>query len=142
VTATSKNTTKSASATVNVVVPGLVTATANVQVAQYTVAPAAGNVFVQFGQDTNYGLTTWTQPVPSWRPSKLVHRRNEGEHAVSHAGSCGVQRWNVIHGCGPDVHDAGFGSGPVADDHRHGDSGETLQNGAEMLNLVTLTTST
>ena len=49
VTATSKNTTKSASATVNVVVPGLVTATANVQVAQYTVAPAAGNVFVQFG---------------------------------------------------------------------------------------------
>jgi hypothetical protein len=33
-TATSKNTTKSASATVNEEVPGLVTATANVQVAQ------------------------------------------------------------------------------------------------------------
>ena len=67
VTATSKDdTTKSASATVNVVAPGQVTATANVQVAQYTVAPAtAGNVSVQFGQDTNYGLTTWTQPVPS-----------------------------------------------------------------------------
>ena len=67
VTATSKDdTTKSASATVNVVAPGQVTTTSNVQVAQYTVAPAAaGNVFVQFGQDTNYGLTTWTQPVPS-----------------------------------------------------------------------------
>jgi arylsulfate sulfotransferase len=34
-------------------------------VATYTLAPAAaGNVFVQFGTDTNYGLTTWTQPVP------------------------------------------------------------------------------
>jgi hypothetical protein len=67
VTATSKDdTTKSASATVNVVAPGQVTATGNEQVAQYTVAPAAaGNVFVQFGQDMNYGLTTWTQPVPS-----------------------------------------------------------------------------
>jgi arylsulfate sulfotransferase len=71
VTATSKNTTKSASATVNVVVPGLVTATANVQVAQYTVAPAAGNVFVQFGQDTNYGLTTWTQRCRAGGPVSL-----------------------------------------------------------------------
>ena len=67
VTATSKaDPTKSSSATVNVVSPGQVTATANVQVAQYTVSPAAsGNVSVQFGLDTNYGLTTWTQPVPT-----------------------------------------------------------------------------
>lgn len=66
VTATSKkDLTKSASANVNVVAPGQVAATANVQVALYTIAPAgAGNVSVQFGQDTNYGLTTWTQPVP------------------------------------------------------------------------------
>lgn len=66
VTATSKkDPTKSASAKVNVVAPGQVTATANVQVAQYTVAPAGpGNVSVQFGLDTNYGLTTWSQPVP------------------------------------------------------------------------------
>ena len=66
VTATSKkDPTKSASATVNVVAPGLITTTTNVQVAQYTVAPAApGNVSVQFGLDTNYGLITWTQPVP------------------------------------------------------------------------------
>jgi arylsulfate sulfotransferase len=67
VTATSKkDSTKSASATVNVVAPGSVAPTANVQVALYTIAPAAaGNVSVQFGLDTTYGLTTWTQPVPA-----------------------------------------------------------------------------
>ena len=66
VTATSKkDPTKSASAKVNVVAPGQVAATPNVQVAEYTVAPAAaGNVSVQFGLDTNYALTTWSQPVP------------------------------------------------------------------------------
>jgi arylsulfate sulfotransferase len=65
VTATSKtDPTKSSSATVNVVAPGQVTATNNVQVAQYTISPAtAANVSVQFGTDTTYGLTTWTQPV-------------------------------------------------------------------------------
>jgi arylsulfate sulfotransferase len=67
VTATSKtDPTKSTSATVNVVAPGLFTATNNVQVAQYTVSPAASaNVSVQFGLDATYGLTTWTQPNPS-----------------------------------------------------------------------------
>lgn len=66
VTVTSKkDSTKSASATVNVVAPGTVATTANVQVALYSIAPAAaGNVSVQFGLDTTYGLTTWTQPVP------------------------------------------------------------------------------
>jgi arylsulfate sulfotransferase len=48
-----------------VVAPGQVSATANVQVAVYKIAPpTAGNVSVQFGLDTNYGLTTWTQPAP------------------------------------------------------------------------------
>ena len=66
VTATStKDRTKSASATVNVVAQGQVAATDNVQVALYSVSPAAaGKVSVQFGLDTNYALTTWTQPVP------------------------------------------------------------------------------
>ena len=60
-----KDHSKMASATVNVVAPGHVTPTANTQVASYAIAPAAaGNVSVQFGTDTNYGLTTWTQPVP------------------------------------------------------------------------------
>jgi arylsulfate sulfotransferase len=67
ITATSKaDPTKSASATVNVVATGQVTTTTNVQVALYTISPAAaGNVSVQFGLDTSYGLTTWTQPVPT-----------------------------------------------------------------------------
>ena len=66
VTATSKtDATKSVTAQVNVVAPGVVAATANAQVATYTIAPAApGNVSVQFGLDTSYGLTTWTQQVP------------------------------------------------------------------------------
>jgi len=66
VTATSKkDTTKSGSATVHVVAPGQVAPTANLQVALFSIAPAgSGNVSVQFGPDTNYGLTTWTQPVP------------------------------------------------------------------------------
>ena len=88
VTATSANdATKSTSATVNVVAPGQVTPTANVQVASYTIAPAAaGKVSVQFGVDTNYGLTTWTQPIPQggggvslfvagMRASSLYHMR-------------------------------------------------------------------
>jgi hypothetical protein len=67
ITATSKDdATKSASSTVNVVAPGQVTPTANPQVASYAISPVApGNVSVQFGLDTNYGLTTWAQPVPS-----------------------------------------------------------------------------
>jgi arylsulfate sulfotransferase len=61
-----KDHSKTASATVNVVAPGQVTATANTQVASYSIAPAAaGNVSVQFGTSTNYGLTTWTQPAPT-----------------------------------------------------------------------------
>ncbi|MGC2887623.1 MAG: choice-of-anchor D domain-containing protein, partial [Candidatus Acidiferrum sp.] len=65
VTATSKtDPTKSATATVNVVAPGVFTPTNNVQVAQYSVSTAASaNVSVQFGLDTTYGLTTWTLPT-------------------------------------------------------------------------------
>lgn len=64
--ATSKgDPTKSASAVVKVVAPGVITPTANVQVAQYTISPpAAANVSVQFGLTTDYGLTTWSQPTP------------------------------------------------------------------------------
>ena len=54
-----------ASATVVVMVPGQVTATAQPQVAQYTVnAPAGTQVMVEFSQDTSYGLKTWSQAAP------------------------------------------------------------------------------
>ena len=67
VTATlAKDHSKTATATVNVVAPGQVTATANTQVASYVISPAApGNVSVQFGTSTSYGFTTWTQPIPA-----------------------------------------------------------------------------
>ena len=66
ITATSvKDPTKSATATVNIVVSGQISNTANAQVATYSITPAApGYVSVQFGVDTNYGLSTWSQPVP------------------------------------------------------------------------------
>jgi arylsulfate sulfotransferase len=65
--ATSKtNPIYSSSVSVNVVAPGAFAKTNNVQVAQYTISPAAAaNVSVQFGLDTSYGLTTWTQPAPA-----------------------------------------------------------------------------
>jgi arylsulfate sulfotransferase len=88
VTATSKtDPTKSATATVNVVAPGVLDATKNVQVAQYAISPAASaNVSVQFGLDTTYGLTTWMQPtgqfggavslyVAGMKQSTLYHMR-------------------------------------------------------------------
>lgn len=66
VVATSKaDPTKSSRAAVNVVAPGQVTGTANAQVALYMISPPTGaQVSVQFGLDTNYRLTTWTQPAP------------------------------------------------------------------------------
>lgn len=67
ITATSKkDSTKSASATVNIIAPGVVAATANAQVASYTITVPNGlQVLVQFGPDTNYGLNTWAVTAPS-----------------------------------------------------------------------------
>ncbi len=43
---------------------GKVSPTANPQVALYSISTTApGNVSIQFGPDTNYGLTTWAQPA-------------------------------------------------------------------------------
>jgi hypothetical protein len=56
----------SAAAQAYVVAPGSVAATANPQVALYTIAPpAAANVTVQFGPTTAYGKSTWTQASPA-----------------------------------------------------------------------------
>jgi hypothetical protein len=67
ITATSKaDPTKTATATVTVIAPGVVTATANVQVANYTItSPSGATVTIEFGPDTNYGLNTWQQPAAS-----------------------------------------------------------------------------
>jgi arylsulfate sulfotransferase len=67
VTATStQDATKSASAAVSVMEPGVVTTTNEPQVAKYTIdPPAAANVSIEFGTDTSYGRSTWTQTAPA-----------------------------------------------------------------------------
>jgi arylsulfate sulfotransferase len=55
-----------ATAIASVINPGIVTPTQNPQVAQYSIyLPAPGNVSVDFGQSTTYGLNTWSVPTPS-----------------------------------------------------------------------------
>jgi len=57
---------KSAPASVSIVAPGVVTTTNEPQVAQYTIdPPASANVSIEFGTDTAYGKTTWTQAAPA-----------------------------------------------------------------------------
>lgn len=75
VTATSKkDSTKSASVTVNIVAPGTVTTTNNPQVALYSINPPSdAKVSIQFGTTTSYGLTTWTQPTPTGGGSVSIY---------------------------------------------------------------------
>jgi arylsulfate sulfotransferase len=70
---TTVDTSKSASASVEIVAPATVAPTANPQVALLTItSPDNSNVSVQFGPTTSYGLTTWTQPAaPAIRPASL-----------------------------------------------------------------------
>jgi arylsulfate sulfotransferase len=64
--ASKKDPTKSGSGSVTVIAPGVVAATANVQVAIYTITPPTGaQVSIQFGSDTTYGLTTSQQTAPT-----------------------------------------------------------------------------
>lgn len=56
----------SGSAAVAVMAPGVVSATQNAQVAQYSITvPREANVSVQFGPTTSYGLNTSSVPTPS-----------------------------------------------------------------------------
>jgi arylsulfate sulfotransferase len=73
VIATSKqDRTKFANAMIHIVAPGKVSTTANPQVALYTITPgSAADVSVQFGTDTNYGLTTWVRPSSTGGPVSL-----------------------------------------------------------------------
>ena len=86
VTATSKtDPTKSATATVNVVAPGVLAETNNVQVAQYAISPgASANVSVQFGLDTTYGFTTWTQPTGPFGGSVSLYVAGMKQSSIYH----------------------------------------------------------
>ncbi len=67
VTATStSDSTVTASSTVFIIAPATVAATANPQVALFTISVPDGiSVQVQFGTDTSYGLSTWSVAAPS-----------------------------------------------------------------------------
>jgi hypothetical protein len=55
-----------ATAVATIIGPGVVTRTTNPQVATYSIYLAApGQVSIEFGPDTSYGLTTWSQTTPS-----------------------------------------------------------------------------
>ena len=55
-----------ATAVVSLIANGTVTATANPQVASYGIyLPGPGNVYIEFGPATTYGLPTWVQATPS-----------------------------------------------------------------------------
>ncbi len=55
-----------ASAVASVIDPGVIYPTANPQVDQYSIyLPAPGNVSIQFGKTTSYGLNTWRVATPS-----------------------------------------------------------------------------
>jgi hypothetical protein len=55
-----------ASSSVAIIPSGTVTTTNNAQVALYSInVPEDSNVSIQFGPDTNYGLSTWTKSSPS-----------------------------------------------------------------------------
>jgi arylsulfate sulfotransferase len=55
-----------ATAVASIIDPGVVTSTANPQVAAYSIyLPAPGKMSIDFGRNTEYGLMTWTQTTPS-----------------------------------------------------------------------------
>ena len=55
-----------ATADVAVIQAGVVTNTANPLVAEYSIyLPQPGNMSIQFGPDTSYGLNTWSQATPT-----------------------------------------------------------------------------
>ena len=55
-----------ATAVVSVLAGGVVSTTANPQVASYSIyLPAGGQVYVEFGDTVAYGLPTWVEPTPS-----------------------------------------------------------------------------
>jgi len=67
VTATStSDSTVTAASTVFIIAPGIVAATANAQVALYTISVPDGlSAFIQFSTDTSFGLSTWSVAAPS-----------------------------------------------------------------------------
>jgi hypothetical protein len=77
-------------------ITGKVSSSANQQVALYSISSTTGAlVTVQFGPDTNYGLTT---PTQSMLPGKFVNILVAGMKSqldLSHASRRSVRRWDL-----------------------------------------------
>jgi arylsulfate sulfotransferase len=139
VTATSKqDRTKFGYATIHVVAPGTLTTTANPQVAQYSITPSsAGNVSVQFGPDTTYGLTTWTQASTGSAIPLLVAgmRANVEYHMRALVQfSDGAQFYDADHTFTPNVSEKDLQAPAIKVTTT---TGMTPQSGVELLDLVT-----
>ena len=115
-----------------------VTAAKNPQVALYMITPTAdANVFVQFGTDTTYGLTTWAQPTPPGGGQVSIYVAGMRANTTYH------MRAVVQYKSGAQVYDNDHtfttGSLPAADLPRLAATttpGMTPQSGVELLDLV------
>ncbi|MGH9735919.1 MAG: aryl-sulfate sulfotransferase [Candidatus Acidiferrales bacterium] len=144
ITATSKrDTTKSASATVNIIAPGTVATTNNPQVAQYTINPPSdAKVSIQFGPDTSYGLTTWTQSTPAGGGPVSIYVAGMRANTAYH------MRAMMQFSAGATVNDADqtFTTGTLATAAIPSATGSTTadttpQSGVEMLELAGVNTT-
>ncbi len=80
-------TTNYATSVVSLIQPGVVTETINPQVATYSMyLPAPGNVTIDFGQTSAYGLNTWSQTTPT---------SNGGEVGIEVAGMLGSAEYHM-----------------------------------------------
>jgi arylsulfate sulfotransferase len=145
VIATSKtDPTKSASATINLVAPGQLSTTNNVQVAQYAVTPpSSANVSVQFGLDTSYGLTTWTQPNSTLGSAVSLYVAGMKQSTPYH------MRGVIAFADGSSFNDAdqtfttgALTTGTVPHITATTTAGMTPQSGVEVLDLLDLTPTT
>jgi arylsulfate sulfotransferase len=126
-----------ASAVVSLIVSGVVTATANPQVAEYSIyLPAAGTVAVDFGQSQTYGFPTSAQATPT---------PNGGSTQVLVAGMLGKTEYHmraqVVLADGATFTDSDHvfttGQPPgTATVHVSGTAGSTPQPGIEMFDTL------
>ena len=121
-----QDSTKSASATVNVVAPGQVAATANVHSGELhrqsdRARQCVRAVWHRHELRTNHMDATGTH---GRRGGQLVRRRNEGKHVVPHERCGAVRRRLAIHGSRPHVHNRRVPSSTGAGDNGNNDGGD------------------
>jgi arylsulfate sulfotransferase len=131
--------TKLASASVSIIAPGTVAPANNPQVALYMITPPAdANVSIQFGTDTTYGLTTWTQPALAGGGPVIIYvagiRANTAYHTravVQFSGNATVNDSDHI------FKTASLPAAQIPTLTAATTAGQTPQSGLELLNFLT-----